>query len=151
MELTTVHSNTTDNPAYREAVISLAECMKAFPQVEYKLSHHFAPGVYSREVTMPAGCLVVGKIHKSAHMNILIKGEITVISESGTERLVAPCTFTAPAFSRKAAYTHTEVVWANIIPTDETDPDKIADEITCASYDDLEFLEYATKTLRLKE
>ena len=38
------------------------------------VQHHFAPGAYGREMTLPAGLVVVGKIHKHAHINVISKG-----------------------------------------------------------------------------
>ena len=35
------------------------------PQVACPVTHHFGPSIYIREVVMPAGTVVVGKIGKS--------------------------------------------------------------------------------------
>jgi hypothetical protein len=47
--------------------------------------HHFAPGIYLRELTVPAGMLIVGKRHKTDHFIIVTKGKAEVISEFGRD------------------------------------------------------------------
>jgi mannose-6-phosphate isomerase-like protein (cupin superfamily) len=45
--------------------------------------HFFAPGMYLRELVVPAGMLMVGKIHKHEHFLLVLKGRAEVISEFG--------------------------------------------------------------------
>ena len=47
--------------------------------------HYFAPGMYCREFSMPAGMLVVGKTHKYAHFIMMVKGRAELITENGRE------------------------------------------------------------------
>jgi quercetin dioxygenase-like cupin family protein len=42
--------------------------------------HHLHGGVYSRKVFIPKGTVVVGRVHKTAHVFICISGEIKVWS-----------------------------------------------------------------------
>jgi hypothetical protein len=49
-------------------------------QTELPLKHSFAPGVYAREMEIPAGTLLIGKIHKHRHHNFLMKGSIIVLT-----------------------------------------------------------------------
>lgn len=136
---------------YRISVSLLEQQLLQMPQVDCPLNHHFAAGVYAREVTIPAGSVVIGKLHRREHINILLKGEITVVTEEGQIRLKAPCTFVSPAFTKRAAFTHTEVVWTNLIATESTDPDEIERDVICPSYECPEFLEHISNTLALKE
>ena len=59
--------------------------------IEVPVVHHFAPGVYMRQMDASAGTLVVSKMHRTEHMNILLKGSLTVATENGIELLKAPC------------------------------------------------------------
>lgn len=47
--------------------------------------HLFAPGMYGRELIIPAGMLVVGKIHKHSHLLMVLKGKSVIISQFGRE------------------------------------------------------------------
>jgi hypothetical protein len=90
-------------------------------QVDCPLTHHFGPGVYIREVVMPAGACVIGHRQKFPHLNIMAEGRLTLINSDGTyTELVAPQTFIAPA-GRKIAYIHETVRWQNVYAANETD------------------------------
>lgn len=56
---------------------SMLELRCDMPEAE----HYFAPGVYGRRFTMPAGMLVVGKIHRHAHLMMVLAGRAEVITE----------------------------------------------------------------------
>lgn len=103
------------------------------PQFEIVPRHYFAHGCYAREVTLPAHGVFTGKIHKFSQINILSKGEISVLTENGVRRVSAPFTIVSPPGTKRAAYTHTECVWTTILGTDEKDPDKIEDSFTTNS------------------
>lgn len=55
-----------------------------------KAIHHFVEGLYIREYHQPAGTIVVGKKHRLSHMIVLVAGEVTMLTESGMQRLTAP-------------------------------------------------------------
>ena len=97
--------------------------MLDLPQVEIPVVNSFAPGLYVREVTMPAGTMVIGHAHRGSTLNLMLKGRIAVIDGDGTRReLVAPHRFVSPP-GRKIAHVLEETVWVNVFPNpdDETD------------------------------
>lgn len=109
----------------REKLDALEAEMKKYKQVEMPPRHYFAKGLYAREITIPAGTLLTGKIHTTQHINIISKGDISVLTEHGPKRVQAPCTLISPPGTKRAGYAHTDTVWTTIHanPTDETDPD----------------------------
>jgi hypothetical protein len=91
------------------------------PQVDCPVIHRFGPGLYIREVRLPAGCVIVGHRQRYEHMNIFLQGRLTMLNPDGsTMELSAPMMFTG-APGRKCGYIHEDVVWLNIYPTTETD------------------------------
>ena len=52
----------------------------------------FAPGVWLREMCIPAGVVVTGAVHKHEHFAILSKGTVRLSTESGIQEFVAPAT-----------------------------------------------------------
>ena len=101
------------------------------------LTHEFVEGVYVRTIQIPAHSLVVGKIHRHAHPNFLMKGVVTVYTEeSGFEVLKAPCSMISPAGTKRALYTHMDCEWTTIHKTDATTPEEAEEEIIAPSYDD---------------
>ena len=94
-------------------------------QASCSVTHKFGPGIYIREVILPAGSMVVGHCHKQPHLNIMIAGRLALIGEDGkSTELIAPYTFTAPA-GRKIAYVYETVLWHNVYATEETDLEKL--------------------------
>lgn len=128
----------------RELIAKVEEaCLQSENQMEIPVVHHFSNAVYAREMTMPAGSLVVGKIHKKENMNIISKGEVSVLSIDGIIRVKAPYTFVASPGAKRVIFAHEDVVWTTIHGTSETDIDKIEYEFIAKSYDDVPLLEHA--------
>lgn len=99
--------------------------LRTLPQVECSEKHHFGPGLYIKEVTMPAGSVIIGKPHKVEHMCVMLTGSMILVNEDGSKtELVAPMTFVAKP-GRKVAYIIETVVFQNIYATEETDVEKL--------------------------
>ncbi len=143
----------------RERIQSLETAMNNTPGVELgdnpkcPLKHSFADGIYVREIFIPKGWLIVGKIHKHTHPNFLMSGEVSVVTESGgIERIKGPRSMISPAVTKRALYAHTDLVWITVHanPDNLTDLNELEDIIIAKSYDELE-LEMAKENLKLKE
>jgi hypothetical protein len=97
----------------------------AQPQIKCEEKHHFGPNIYIKEVTMPAGSLIIGKHHRMEHLCNMISGRMFILQEDGSKKeLVAPMTFMAKP-GRKVAYIVETVVFQNIYSTPETDIEKL--------------------------
>ncbi len=102
------------------------------PEIEGQLHHSFAPGLYIRELTIPAGAVILGHAHRGSTLNMMMKGRVVVHDGEGVRRvLVAPYQFVSPP-GRKMAYALEETVWVNVFPNpdDETDIDALEDRYT---------------------
>jgi hypothetical protein len=109
----------------RDKVLVLEDMMREIPQLDIPVRHFFSPGVYAREIQIPKGAIVTGKIHKFSQLNILSKGEMSVMTEDGVKRVQAPFTIVSPPGTKRIAYAHEDCVWTTIHGTEETDLDKI--------------------------
>lgn len=90
-------------------------------QAECPVIHRFGPGVYIREVSLPAGILAVGHVQRCSQMNVFLSGRVLMLNDNGTTtELAAPMIFTGPP-GRKMGIVMEDVVWLNIYATDETD------------------------------
>ena len=114
----------------RADIEHLQAVMSCMPQAELPTSHHFADGVYVREMHCPAGTTIVGKVHKRPHFFILMTGEMTVTGDGSPARLFkAPAIVVSGPGVKRAGYAHTECVCLNIHRTDSTDLDVIEMEL----------------------
>ncbi len=112
----------------QEAIKALARTLAHGPCVEIKPVHRFAPGLYVRELTVPAGHVIVGKIHKRETLNILLKGSALLACDGKVERVSAPLTFISGPGRQKAAIALEDMTWMNVHATTETDLVKIEQE-----------------------
>lgn len=122
----------------REKILSLEASLKEMEQIDCPVKHHFAPGSYAREILLPAGSLVVGKIHHHSHVNVISQGECYVLTEDGVKHLKAPLTFVSLAGTKRVVYSVTDVVWTTIHVTEETDLEKIEAHVIAPTYNDLD-------------
>lgn len=112
-----------------QKVDSLLAQVQVMPQVECPEENFFGPNVYIKQVTMPAGSVIIGKSHKIEHICNMISGRMILMDSNGDKKeLVAPMTFVAPK-GRKVAYIVETVVFQNIFSTNETDLDKLENMI----------------------
>jgi hypothetical protein len=98
--------------------------------VECPLTHRFAPGVYLREIFMPAGSVIIGKRHKTKHFNIVLTGSATLCCEDGTRvELKAPATFVSEAGVQKVLIIHEDMRWQTVHATEARDMDALDAEL----------------------
>jgi hypothetical protein len=124
-------------PEIREFITKIEDLCRDGEQVEMPITHRFSYGVYAREMQVPKGMLIVGKIHKRQNLNILSAGEASVLSIDGIIRVKAPYTFVAGEGVKRVIYTHEDTVWTTIHGTHETDIEKIEEEFIAKSYEEL--------------
>jgi hypothetical protein len=116
---------------HAQQVAFLGHELAKYPQTECPLKHHFAPGVYVREIFMPAETIIIGHIHRTEHLNILVQGACFIVHNDGSrEELRAPMTFVSKAGVQKALYITEDMVWQTVHVTTETDIEKLEAMLT---------------------
>lgn len=138
-------ANQFDDPDLRQKVLSMEAFMLAQPQVTIPVRHHFCNGIYAREITAPAGVIMTGMVHKTEHLNIMSKGEVSVMTEEGMVRFKAPCTFVSKPGTKRIGYVHEEMVWTTIHATTETDLAKIEADLVTRSFEDVDCQRFLTQ------
>lgn len=100
-----------------------------YPQAECPVRHHFGPGIYIREVLIPAGTLILGHRHKNPHTNILVKGRIKFLNDDGNVIELAGPSVIISASGRKLAFAMEDTVWQNVYATEERDVAKLEEQL----------------------
>ena len=118
----------------RARIADLEAQMREMPQVELPLVHRFTKGLYAREMFIPKGTLLIGKIHRCETLSIISQGDISILTESGAERVKAPWTHISPPLTKRVGYAHEDTVITGIWATDETDLEKLEDELIVAHF-----------------
>lgn len=124
----------------RAQVWAFERLISKAPQVEIPVRHYFSQGVYAREITIPKGTVLTGKIHKLTNLNIMSKGDMSVLTENGVVRVKAPFTIVSPPGTKRIAYAHEETVWTTVHGTEETNLEKI--EAHFIAQTEAEYLEF---------
>lgn len=136
--------------AYIDTVRDVQQQLSESPdQIDVPVQHHFAPGVYMRQMDAAAGTLVVSRMHRTEHMNILLKGSLTVATEDGIQLMTAPCVLKSMPGTKRIGYFHEDSSWITIHPTSDTDLEKIEQQVIVPDDEIDQFL--ASLPNRLKE
>ena len=112
-------------------------------QVDLKYNHIFSDGIYARELFIPKGTIVVGKIHKFYNLNFMVKGKMEVSVGDEMRIIEAPFHVVSPPNTKRIARALEDTIWITVLRTDETDIDKIEESFTCNSDEEYRlFLEH---------
>lgn len=128
------------NNSHREKMNSLEKSIyEELDRVELEEKHYFAQGTYTRELHIPEGTVLTGKIHKHSCINILSKGKIKVVTDEGTYDIEAPYTFVSGPGVKKAGFALEDSVWINVHPWNgEDDLEELERRVIIPSYEALE-------------
>lgn len=119
-----------------ESMIGLMPGAK-FGDDAFPLKHSFADGLYIREIFMPKGMITVSELHKKSYPYFVLKGDLSVIMPGGLMRIKAPYSGITEAGTKRVLYIHEDTHWITVHATDETDVEKMREEFTVKTYDEL--------------
>jgi len=143
-ELIELPSANLPAPVARAKIMAIQRACQGLPDGERMdesppLKHWLAPGIYAREIHLPGGTVVVGKIHRHRHLNIISQGSITCYTEFGLETHTAPASFISEPGTKRVVLTHEDAIWTTIHPnpTNETDVSKLEEMFVALEYAEL--------------
>jgi hypothetical protein len=131
----------TSNHVSREQVMQLESAINSHPNqvnLDDDTHHHFAPGVYLRELFIPEGVVITGAIHRTKHLTIVANGTVRITTDDGVKELTGPAVFVSEIGAKKAIYAITDATVMNPLPTMETDIMKIEEHFIAPSFEALE-------------
>lgn len=133
----------TNALAHRSKMATLEDAiLRDLPPAELVEKHYFAYGTYTRELHIPAGTVLTGKIHRESCINILSKGAMRVVTDEGEYDIEAPHTFVSGPGVKKAGYALEDSIWINVHPWDgepnEEALEAIEDAVIVPSYEVLD-------------
>lgn len=99
------------------------------PPVECPVFHHFSPGVYAREMHIPAGAVVVGKIHKFENMLMLVSGIAELRDGENAITVRAPRLWVSPPGVQRAVFAITDCIFMSVHGTEKRDVNEIEAEL----------------------
>ena len=93
-------------------------------------------GLYTRELFMPKGAVIVSMIHKQQHPSFLLKGELSYLTDEGEiKKIKAPSTVFTQKGTQRVFYVHKDSEWCCVYKTDaktfeEAESDVYVDKFT---------------------
>lgn len=148
MELELFRGNIPDTKtpwASRDGILEMQSILSGSPvsdgwEEKFPLTHRFADNVYAREMFIPKDSVIVGKIHRYGHLNVITKGHVSVLTEFGVEELHGPCTFVSKPGTKRVVYAHEDTIWTTFHGTKHTDVEKVEEDIICKSFEEFDRL-----------
>lgn len=124
---------TADQHVTREKILELEAHLQKMPPAECPVRNFWCNGIYAREMTIPAGVVATGAVHKTEHLTVISKGRLKLMTDDGVQEISAPYIGSSKAGIKRVAFALEEVVITTFHATTETDMDKLVAELTESS------------------
>ena len=160
--------NTIEKVKFRESILKVQHVLtnliddKQIPDLteQCPLTHYYTPmdkeygcGTYARQIFVPKGTLIIGKIHRHQHLNFLMKGKVSVSTEFGVKYLEAPCVFVSEKGLKRAVVAEEDTIWVTVHLTKHLGEEnlyKMEQEVIAPEYKDLGLIESTKELLKLQ-
>jgi quercetin dioxygenase-like cupin family protein len=101
-----------------ERVSALQAEISKMPQYEAPTEHIFHGGMYCRQVWRPAGCVIVGKVHRKEHFYMIVSGTVTITTDEGVQTITGPFLLCSKPGTKRAVYAETDALCMTFHRTD---------------------------------
>lgn len=154
-EFFAIAKNTPSKVKFRQNILTVQEGMQKLiadgdmPDrlPDCTLTHTFSPmheeygcRTYARQMFIPQGTLIIGKIHRHQHLNFIMQGKVSVSTEFGKKYFEAPCTFVSEEGLKRAVYAEEDTIWVTVHMTKHLELDTIESELISPTYDEMGLL-----------
>lgn len=107
------------------SILELEKAIEQLVPVKIETVHGFCNGMYSRQITMPGGSVIVGAKHKTEFFMVVSKGECVIKDDTESFTLTAPAQIISRVGAKRAIFAISETVITTFHATEETDVEKI--------------------------
>lgn len=112
-----------------ERVNALKSEIRKMEQIELPTEHLFHGGMYCRQVWRPAGCTIVGKVHKKEHFYMVVMGTVLITTEDGVQELTAPAMLCSKPGTQRAVFAVTDAMCMTIHRADSATVEDVEEEL----------------------
>ncbi len=113
----------------QERVSALQTEISKYPQYEPPTEHIFHGGMYCRQVWRPAGCLIVGKVHKKEHFYMVVSGTVRITTDDGVQTITGPFLLCSKPGTKRAVYAETDALCMTIHRADSATIEDVESEL----------------------
>lgn len=128
-------SQLSNSVVTRERIEDLQRAMSDVPQdtgngvSHMETQHAFAGGMYCRRFFIPAGMLIVSKVHKTEHLFIGCSGRLVVVGQGERFVLTSGGVVPSPVGTKRVVLSETDCVVMTVHKTDVTEVDDLESEL----------------------
>ncbi len=111
---------------------TLQHSLERMPQVDLSVSSNNINGMYIREITIPANTSIVGRVHLYPYVDIMLSGDITIVSSDEPEpiRYTGHNVMFGVPGRKRTGFAHEETKWVTIHRSDIKDGDEFYEKLT---------------------
>jgi len=112
--------------------------LSELPQVDLSVSSNNINGMYIREILIPAGSSLVGRVHLYPYVDIMLSGDITIISSDEPEPIRysgANVLYGIPG-RKRTGFAHEDTRWITVHNSDIKDGDEFYEKLTAESIEE---------------
>jgi quercetin dioxygenase-like cupin family protein len=117
------------NKPLTDRINTLKTEMLKMNQVELPTQHLFHGGMYCRQVWRPAGCTIVGKVHKKEHFYMVVSGTVAITTDDGVQELTGPAMLCCKPGTQRAVYAITDALCMTIHRAEANTVEQVEDEL----------------------
>lgn len=125
-----------DRSASRKLIQDAENALLQLPQIKLEAKHYLCNGLYTRELWMPKGSAVTGKIHIKDHIVTIVYGDVTVRTDDDLVRYTGYQTFVGKGGSKRALLMHEDTLWLATHATDKTTVEECEATLVTNSYEE---------------
>jgi len=132
----------------KDKIVNLEKEMMKMPQTYVPVKHHFANGLYAREVHIPAGAAMTGAVMLDSYLDICVSGTVSVMEPTGEyKQVTGPAIVTRQPGMKRIGYTHTDTVWITCHATTATTVEEVEAAIAVADYEGTPYVSQKTRLI----
>lgn len=105
-------------PDIHQFIDNLQVVMSELPQIDCPLKHIWTPGMYIRQIFMPAGTAIISKTHNTTHPYIVSMGSVDVYNSEKDEtvHIEAPYLGVTKPGTRRVLNVLQDCIWTTFHP-----------------------------------
>ncbi len=104
----------------------------------FPLKQNLEGGLYTREIFMPTGSVIVSMIHKQDHPSFVLKGLVSYLDDKGVVRTVrGPHKIFTKTGTQRVLYIHEDTTWCCVYKTNAKTFEEAEADVYTNNYQDL--------------
>lgn len=127
-----------------EGIMKLQEVLLQQEQVEIPTLELVSNGLYTREIIIPAGTALISRVWLEPYIDIMVSGDITVVTPDGNKRYKGYNLFVGVPGRKRAGYAHEDTVWVTVHRTEAKSHEGLLELMSVPNLEDYLALENKT-------